>query len=92
MTWSGALIATTAYDIGAALQRARRAKGMSQLDLARMIGVTRQWVINVEKGAPTARLGLVLDALRCVGLLVDVIEDESDDLVAKIFGTGDGDR
>ncbi|MEZ5085888.1 MAG: helix-turn-helix transcriptional regulator [Tessaracoccus sp.] len=66
-----------AEDIGAVLRRARVDKGMSQQQLAAMLGVTRQWVASVEAGAPTARLGLVIDALRCVDVLLETRADES---------------
>lgn len=71
------MIATNAVDLGALLRTARQAKRMSQQDLAAVIGVSRQWVIGAEKGAPAARVDLILDALRAVDLLVDVISDES---------------
>lgn len=71
------MIATNAVDLGALLRTARQSKRMSQEDLAAVIGVSRQWVISAEKGAPTARVDLILDALRAVDLLVDVISDES---------------
>nr|WP_306238784.1 helix-turn-helix domain-containing protein [Ornithinimicrobium sp. HY1745] len=60
------------------LREARKAKGWTQQDLAEMAGVTRQWVIGIEAGAPTARVGLVLDVLRCVDLLVDIMSDDTD--------------
>lgn len=84
------MIATSAADLGSMLREARQAKKMSQSDLATMVGVTRQWVISAEKGAPTARVDLILDALRCVDLLVDVVHDDTTDAVDAVFGRGDG--
>lgn len=72
------------------LREARRAKKMSQSELAAMVGVTRQWVISAEKGAPTARVDLMLDALRCVDLLIDVVRDDSADALGAVFGDGGG--
>lgn len=75
--WKGVpVIANNAADLGAILREARKAKGMSQADLAEMIGVSRQWVLHAERGAPTARLELILTALRCVDLLLDVVPDD----------------
>lgn len=85
----GALIATNAQDLGALLRTARTAKRWSQLQLANTIGVTRQWVISAEKGAPTARIDLMLDALRAVDLLVDVVPDETQAMIDAAFGAGD---
>jgi len=80
------VIAVSANDLGGMLREARRAKNMSQTELAAMLGVTRQWVISAEKGAPTARLDLMLNALRCVDLLVDVIHDDSAEVFTELFG------
>lgn len=84
------LIATSAEDLGAILRDARRAKRLTQGELAHMIGVTRQWVIAAEKGSPNARIDLMLDALRCVDLLVDVVQDDSGDTIDAVFGAGHG--
>lgn len=84
------MIASSATELGAMLREARRAKKMSQSELAAMVGVTRQWVISAEKGAPTARVDLMLDALRCVDLLVDVVRDDSADALGVVFGDGGG--
>ena len=81
------MIANNADDLGALLREARQAKKMSQSELAALVGVTRQWVISAEKGAPTARIDLMLDALRCVDLLVDVVPDDTAD---ALFGDGRG--
>lgn len=80
------MIAVSANDLGGMLREARRAKNMSQTELAAMLGVTRQWVISAEKGAPTARLDLMLNALRCVDLLVDVVHDDSAEAFTELFG------
>ena len=80
------MVITTAEDIGAVLRKARVAKGMTQQEVAAMLGVTRQWVASVEAGAPTARLGLVIDALRCVDQLIETRSDDSQALVDIVFG------
>lgn len=84
------MIAASAADLGSMLREARKAKKMSQTQLAAMVGVSRQWVISAEKGAPTARVDLMLDALRCVNLLVDVVRDDTDDALHTVFGGGGG--
>jgi len=38
--------------------------------LAERVGVTRQWVIDIEKGKPRAELGLALKALQVLGLML----------------------
>ena len=46
--------------IGQAIRKRRRALKMTQADLARRTGVSRQWVAAVERGKPRAELGLIL--------------------------------
>ena len=45
-----------------------------------------------REGAPTARVDLMLDALRCVDLLVDVVRDDTGDALHFVFGAAVGDR
>jgi transcriptional regulator with XRE-family HTH domain len=63
----------TIRDLGAVARGRRRALGLSQGDLARRAGVSRQWISGFETGNPGAELRLVialLDALD-LRLLVD---------------------
>ncbi|MCA5894729.1 helix-turn-helix domain-containing protein [Isoptericola sp. NEAU-Y5] len=84
------MIIANAEELGALLRRARKDKGMTQGDLAAVVDVSRQWVIAAEAGAPTARLDLVLDALRAVDLVVDVAPDEPDDALETVLGRARG--
>ena len=58
----------TATDLGAASRDHRRRKGWDQQTLASHVGVSRQWIIDVEKGKPGASVGLVLRALDALGM------------------------
>lgn len=58
----------TPADIGALIRDRRRTLQLDQADLARMIGVSRLWVNQVERGKPGASLGLVLRALDALGV------------------------
>jgi y4mF family transcriptional regulator len=52
--------------MGAAVRDHRRAAGLSQQELARLAGVGKTVVFDIERGKPTVRLAtllLVLDAL-----------------------------
>ena len=60
----------TVRDIGAVVHDARREKNLTQADLASIIGVSRDWVIRLEKGHPRLEAQLVLDAMEAVGLAV----------------------
>lgn len=70
-----AMTIRTPRDLGLIIRDRRHTKGLGQQELARRIGVRRQWVINMEKGKPTAEVGLILKALLTLGLAVDVSED-----------------
>lgn len=72
----------TARDLGLLIRDRRRTLGLGQDELARRIGVRRQWVIYVEKGKPTAEVGLILKALLTLGLGLDVHSDPN--LRAKV--------
>lgn len=47
---------------------ARLTQGLTQQDLAQVAGVSRQWIVALEKGAPRAEIGRVLEVLRALGL------------------------
>jgi transcriptional regulator with XRE-family HTH domain len=59
----------TMSDVGAVVRRARRAQTMTQADLARAVGVSRDWVVRLEKGHPRLEAQLVLDALDALGMV-----------------------
>ena len=50
--------------LGQAVKALRRERGMTQADLAEAIGVSRQWIIGIEKGAKErAEIGLIMRTL-----------------------------
>jgi len=61
----------TAKDLGAIIRDRRKQLKLDQATFANRIGVSRQWVIEVERGHPRAELGLVLRALDELGLKID---------------------
>jgi len=67
------MLLRTPRDLGALIRDRRRKLGLDQRALAERIGVSRQWVVEIEKGKPRAELGLVLRALAAldVHLAVD---------------------
>jgi HTH-type transcriptional regulator/antitoxin HipB len=60
----------TPSDLGAAIREQRRRLNVSQQKLADDVGVSRQWLVEVEQGKPRAELGLVLKTLAALGLRV----------------------
>ncbi|WP_135212127.1 helix-turn-helix domain-containing protein [Vitreimonas flagellata] len=59
---------TRPSDIGAVLRAWRDDHRMSQVDLAKKLGVSQRWVSHVENGKPTLQLGLVLRVLNELGI------------------------
>jgi y4mF family transcriptional regulator len=55
-----------AADFGASVRRARKRQGLTQQQLALAIGTGERFVVDLESGKPTVRLGL---ALKAAGLL-----------------------
>ena len=61
----------TPADLGAAIRDRRKQLGFDQSTFARRIGVSRQWVIRVERGHARAAMGLVLRAVDALGIRLD---------------------
>lgn len=62
------MLIRTARDLGAVIRDHRRRQGLGQQALADRIGVSRQWVVEVEKGKPRGEVGLILRALDALGV------------------------
>ncbi len=61
----------TPADLGNVILQRRKALGWDQARLAHEAGVSRQWIIEIEKGKPRAELQLVLRALNVLGIELD---------------------
>ena len=59
-------------DIGLMIRQRRRALHLRQHELAAKVGVSRQWIIDVEHGRPGVELGLVMRTLEVLGLHLDL--------------------
>ena len=65
----------TATDLGAFIRERRIKLGMDQSDLAEKAGTSRKWIVEVEQGKPRAEIGLVLRALKTLGVSLDIAVD-----------------
>jgi y4mF family transcriptional regulator len=65
------MLIRTATDLGALIRDKRKRLKLDQASFAKRIGVSRQWVIEVEHGHARAELGLVLRALDALGIHLD---------------------
>lgn len=70
----------TTKDFGRAVRRARLARGLSQARLAKLAGVGRPWLSELENGKQTAELGLAFGVLAALDLVVELSpQDRSSD-------------
>jgi HTH-type transcriptional regulator / antitoxin HipB len=65
------MLIRTPADLGAIVRDRRKGLKLDQATLAKRIGVSRQWVIEVEHGHPRAELALVLRTIDVLGIHLD---------------------
>jgi HTH-type transcriptional regulator / antitoxin HipB len=61
----------TPADLGAVIRDRRKQLKLDQSTFAKRVGVSRQWVIGVERGHARAATGLVLRAIDALGIRLD---------------------
>lgn len=59
-------------ELGTRMRDQRLQLGLTQAELAKRVGVTRFWVMQVERGSAGAEIGLILRALSALDLEIDV--------------------
>jgi len=64
----------TPIDLGAVIRDRRMKLGLDQKSLATKVGVSRQWIVDVEKGKPRAPISLVLRTVEALGIHLAVNE------------------
>jgi HTH-type transcriptional regulator/antitoxin HipB len=62
------MLLRTPLDLGSIIRDRRRSLGLDQEELAGRVGVSRKWIIDVEKGKPRAEIGLILRTFEGLGL------------------------
>ncbi|WP_164280069.1 helix-turn-helix transcriptional regulator [Stenotrophomonas indicatrix] len=72
----------TSQDLGVVIRQRRKTLRWDQAQLAERVGVSRQWIIEMEKGKPRAELQLVLRTLNVLGLVLTVGNVEGESSVA----------
>ena len=58
----------TPADLGALIRDRRTKLALDQRSLAQKVGVSRQWIVEVEKGKPRAEIGLLLRTVDALGI------------------------
>ena len=74
---------TSIRDLAATVRGRRLELGLSQADIARLAGVSRQWVNEFESGKPTAELRLVIRLLDALRLSLTLDERDGSGRVAQ---------
>jgi HTH-type transcriptional regulator/antitoxin HipB len=67
----------TVKDIGLIIRDRRREFRMGQRALADKVGVSRQWIVQVERGKPRAAANLLLRALAALDLEIAIDQTKS---------------
>ena len=62
------MLVRSARDIGKLVKAARKAQGWTQTQLADKIGTHQWWVSHLENGRASTELGMVLRALKTLGV------------------------
>jgi HTH-type transcriptional regulator / antitoxin HipB len=71
------MLIRTPADLGAIIRDRRKRLKLDQSTLAKRIGASRQWLIEIEHGHPRAELGLVLRALDALDIHLDVGDEHT---------------
>lgn len=79
-------------DIGALVRDRRHAIGLSQTDLGLRLNVSRKWISELERGKATAHLGLVLEALKALGVALAADHEGLSDAPIPSVQRGSGKR
>ena len=61
----------TPTDLGAVIRDSRIKFGLDQKSLANRISVSRQWIVEIEKGKSRASIGLLLRTSGALGIALD---------------------
>ena len=65
----------TPADLGALIRDRRTKLALDQRSLAEKVGVSRQWIVEVEKGKPRAEIGLLLRTVDALGIHLTTEEE-----------------
>jgi HTH-type transcriptional regulator/antitoxin HipB len=66
----------TPADLGALIRNTRKKLRLHQSNLAKKIGVSRLWLVEIEKGKPRAEIGLVLRTLDTLRITLSATTSE----------------
>jgi HTH-type transcriptional regulator / antitoxin HipB len=79
------MLVRTPADIGAVIRDRRKQLKLDQASFAKRIGVSRQWVIEIERGHARAELALVLRALDALNIQLDTSISQAGDHLSGVI-------
>ena len=66
-------IARTTKDLGNVLRKARKARNLTQADLATLAGIWQRTVSNIETSASGAKVDTIFDLLAALDLVLHIV-------------------
>ncbi len=64
-------------DIANLVKEERRSRGWTQAELSKQAGVSRDWLIGLEKAKASVELGLVLRTIKALGINISATPNTS---------------
>lgn len=64
-------------DLASLIRQERKTRGWTQAELAERSGVSRDWIIALERAKPSVELGLVLRTMKALSLPLSINKPES---------------
>jgi len=81
------LTARSAKQLGLALQQRRSAKGLTQTELANLVGTGQKTISKIENGNPATRMDTLFSILAALDLELDIqLRGRGVDDLAEILG------
>lgn len=62
--------------LGRVIRDTRRALGITQPDLALSVGVGVRFIVDIEKGKPTAQIGKIMQVLGALGICTQLVSPD----------------
>ena len=73
---------TSPYILGQVLQQSRMQQGVSQRELAKMLGISQKWIWEMEQGKPGLLMDRLFMMLEKTGITLSA-EFETEDVTTK---------
>ncbi|WP_158564377.1 helix-turn-helix domain-containing protein [Jiangella anatolica] len=77
-------------ELGAAVRDRRNERELTQAELARRAGVSREWVNALERGKPNVNVTQLMDVLEVLDLALDLTpltrDTRADEIIDELFG------